>query len=51
VALGNFAGMPGYVASQRAVFVVNEEGVLTYKWIAPNPGVEPNYDEVKAALA
>jgi peroxiredoxin len=51
VALENFAGMPGYVASQRAVFVVNEEGVLTYKWIAPNPGVEPNYDEVKAALA
>jgi peroxiredoxin len=51
VALNNFAGMPGYTASQRAVFVVDEEGAITYTWIAPNPGVEPDYDAVKAALA
>jgi peroxiredoxin len=51
VALQNFAGMPGYTASQRAVFVVNEEGAISYTWIAPNPGVEPDYDAVKAALA
>ena len=50
VALADFAGMPGYTASQRAVFVVGENGEVTYEWIAPNPGVEPNYDEVKAAL-
>ena len=51
VALENFAGMPGYTASQRAVFIVDESGVVTYEWIAPNPGVEPDYDAVKAALA
>ena len=51
VALPDFAGMPGYTASQRAVFVVNESGNVTYEWIAPNPGVEPDYDEVEAALA
>lgn len=51
VALRDFAGMPGYTASQRAVFVVDEGGNISYEWIAPNPGVEPNYDEVKAALA
>jgi peroxiredoxin len=51
VALPDFAGMPGYTASQRAVFVVDEGGNVSYEWIAPNPGVEPNYDEVKAALA
>lgn len=50
VALADFAGMPGYTASQRAVFVVGENGEVIYEWIAPNPGVEPNYDEVKAAL-
>ena len=50
VALADFAGMPGYTASQRAVFVVGESGDVIYEWIAPNPGVEPNYDEVKAAL-
>jgi peroxiredoxin len=51
VALNDFAGMPGYTASQRAVFIIDEEGNVSYEWIAPNPGVEPNYDEVKAALA
>jgi peroxiredoxin len=51
VALDDFAGLSGYTASKRAVFIVDEVGKISYKWIAPNPGVEPNYDEVKAALA
>jgi len=51
VALPDFAGMPGYTASQRAVFLVDESGNVAYEWIAPNPGVEPNYDEIRAALA
>ena len=50
VALPNFAGMDGYVAAQRAVFVVDKEGVVRYRWIAPDPGVEPDYDEVKQAV-
>lgn len=50
VALDNFAGMSGYTASQRAVFVVDESGRVVYEWIAPNPGVEPDYAAVKAAL-
>ena len=51
IALDNFAGLPGYTASQRAVFVVNETGTVTWEWVGPNPGVEPPYDDVKAALA
>ncbi len=51
VALDDFAGMPGYTASQRAVFVVGEDGNLTYTWIAPNPGVEPDYEEVAQVIA
>lgn len=51
VALDNFAGMPGYTAAQRAVFIVNGDGVVTYEWIAPNPGVEPDYAAVQAALS
>lgn len=50
VALDNFAGMPGYTASQRAVFVVGRDGTVKYEWIAPNPGVEPDYAAVQAAL-
>lgn len=51
VALDDFAGMPGYTAAKRAVFIVNEAGDLIYEWVGPNPGVEPDYDAVKAALS
>ena len=50
VALENFAGMPGYTASKRAVYVVDREGVIQYAWEGPNPGVEPDYEAVKAAV-
>ena len=51
VALDNFAGLTGYTAAQRSVFIVDGEGQVTYEWIAPNPGVEPDYAAIKAALA
>jgi len=36
--------------AQRAVFVVDESGTITYAWVGENPGVEPDYDEVEAAV-
>lgn len=50
VALDDFAKMTGYTAAQRAVFVVDKNGTVQYKWVAPNPGVEPSYDEVTKAV-
>ena len=47
VALPNFAGMEGYTASERAVFVIDKEGVIRFKWVGENPGKEPDYDEVQ----
>ena len=47
VALPNFAGMAGYTASERAVFVIDKDGVIKFKWVGENPGVEPDYDEVQ----
>lgn len=46
----NFAGMVGYTAAKRAVFIIDKEGVIRYKWVSDNPGVEPNYAEVKEEL-
>ena len=51
IAHDDFAGMVGYTAAKRSVFVVDGSGNIRYSWVAPNPGVEPNYDEVKAAVA
>jgi peroxiredoxin len=46
VALENFAGMDGYTAAQRSIFIVDESGNLMWKWIADNAGQEPDYDKV-----
>jgi len=49
--VNNFAGLVGLTAANRAVFVVDAAGTVTYAWISENPGVEPPYDEVKKAVA
>lgn len=51
VELNNFGGLDGYVAAQRSVFVLDKEGTVRYAWIAENPGIEPNYEEVSKAVA
>ena len=51
VELPNFAVLEGYVAAQRAVFVLDKGGVVRYKWVGPTPGLEPDYDEVKDAVS
>ena len=51
VALPNMGGLEGYVAAKRAVFVIDKEGIVGYKWVGPNPGVQPDYDEVRNAVA
>jgi peroxiredoxin len=48
----DFAGLKGYTASKRSVFVLDTNGVVKYVWISEtNPGAEPPYDEVNKALA
>ncbi|NCG34518.1 MAG: redoxin domain-containing protein [Dehalococcoidales bacterium] len=44
------AGMDGYVSSNRAVFIADSSGEITYKWIAENPGVLPDFEEIKNNL-
>ncbi len=35
----------------RSVFVIDETGTVTYAWVSDEPGSEPDYDEVEAAVA
>ena len=46
----SFARIPGYKAAKRSVFVLDAGGTIRYVWITENPGVEPNYDEVRKAI-
>lgn len=45
-----FAGglLPG--VAMRSVFVLDANGVVRYKWVAPTQGTEPDYAEVEAAV-
>jgi peroxiredoxin len=36
--------------ANRAVFVVDDEGTVTYRWVADDPTNEPDYDEVLDAV-
>ena len=38
--------MPGYIASQRAVFIIDSNGMIGYSWVAENPGQEPDYEAI-----
>jgi len=47
----DFAGLKGYTVAKRSVFVLDDKCVVRYRWITEDPGKQPNYDEVKDALA
>ena len=36
--------------AQRAVFVIDGDGVVTHRWLADNPGQEPDYDALATAV-
>jgi peroxiredoxin len=46
VLFNDFAGLKGLTAAKRAVFVLDKEGVVRYRWVSDDPTKEPNYDEV-----
>jgi peroxiredoxin len=45
----NFIGLLDGIA-KRSVFVLDRTGKVVYAWVSDNPGVEPPYDEVEAAV-
>lgn len=50
IAMEDFAGLVGYTAAKRSVFILDGEGVIRYKWVTENPSVEPEYEEIREAL-
>ena len=43
-------GVKEYVSANRAIFVVDGGGQITFKWVAPDPGTLPDFEAVKKAL-
>jgi len=47
----DFASIGVEDLAKRAVFVVDDDGVIEFAWVSDDPGVEPDYDEVYDAVA
>lgn len=46
----NFAGMDGYTAPHRSVFVIGSDGRIAWKWLCEVPTDLPPFDEVKSQV-
>ncbi|ELZ23954.1 redoxin domain-containing protein [Natrinema limicola] len=46
----DFADLGVYGVAKRSVFVIDGDGDVAYSWVSDDPGVEPDYDEVEAAV-
>jgi peroxiredoxin len=47
----DFAGLKGYTAAKRSIFVLDDKGTVRYRWVSDDPLKEPNYEEIKTALS
>ncbi|MFC1506491.1 redoxin domain-containing protein [Thermoproteota archaeon] len=46
----DFAGLKDYTAAKRSIFIIDDKGIVRYKWITEDPAIEPNYDEIMGIL-
>jgi peroxiredoxin len=47
----DFGNLKGYTVAKRSVFILDPNGVVTYKWVTDDPTKEPNYEDLKKAAA
>ncbi|MFB6081490.1 MAG: redoxin domain-containing protein [Halanaeroarchaeum sp.] len=47
----DFADLGYHGVAKRAVFVIDGDGTVTYRWVSDDPGIEPDYEEVERAAA
>ncbi len=51
VVLQDLASLKDYNAAKRAIFVIDNNQIIRYKWVSDNPLVEPNYKEISEQLS
>ena len=44
-------GIDGYMSANRVVIVIDGNGIVQHRWVAENPGVEPDYDAIVSFAA
>ena len=46
----DFAGLSGYDAPKRSVFILDQQAKVIFAWISENPGELPPFSEIRKAL-
>ena len=46
----NLGGVEGYDSANRAIFLLDDSGKITFKWVAEEPGKLPDFEDIKKAL-
>jgi peroxiredoxin len=47
----DFAGLKGYNTAKRSIFILDDKGLVRFKWVSDDPGKEPDYEKIKKQLA
>ncbi|MGN6347138.1 MAG: redoxin domain-containing protein [Candidatus Nitrosocosmicus sp.] len=51
VVMPSLGKLKDYKAAKRAIFIIGNDQKIKYKWVSDNPLIEPNYDEIRSAIA
>ncbi|GAF78006.1 unnamed protein product [marine sediment metagenome] len=46
----DFAGLGGYTAAKRSIFILDKKGIIRYKWVSEDPSKEPDYSEIESRM-
>ena len=46
----DLGSVEGYNSANRAIFILDDSGKITFKWVAPDPGTYPDFDLIKKSL-
>ena len=50
VVMPSLGKLKDYKAAKRAIFVIDNDQKIKYKWVSDNPLIEPNYEEIRNAI-
>jgi glutaredoxin-dependent peroxiredoxin len=50
IVMKDLGTLKDYNAAKRSVFIIDENGIVRYRWISDNPLIEPNYNEINDEL-
>jgi glutaredoxin-dependent peroxiredoxin len=50
IVMKDLGNLKDYNAAKRAIFIIDTNGIILYKWVSDNPLIEPNYEDIRLRL-